>query len=141
MSKIKSNWTECYCGWLFSLISFFQNKFLSTDRREPNKRHSNMEHQKVWVPCDQEGFTLGVIQDISSDGATVLTFRQGKVNFWTQRVDCPFNVCSCVYEFFLNLHTTAQTLKVAYDSLYQSGENVDLSYDDNCKCSKKCVCS
>lgn len=40
----------------------------------------NMEQQKVWVPCVRDGFTLGVIQDIGSDEATVLRFNDGQVS-------------------------------------------------------------
>ena len=37
------------------------------------KQKLAMDHQKVWVPDAANGFVLGVIQDIASDEATVLT--------------------------------------------------------------------
>lgn len=55
------------------------------------------------MPDPVEGFVLGVIQDISSDEATVMTVKDRK------------------------------TVKVSYDSIYPSGELINRDFEDNCK--------
>jgi hypothetical protein len=65
---------------VFADRQFVRRVLSECDKSEVIFEVITMEQQKVWVPCDRDGFTLGVIQDIGSDTASVLRFNDGQVS-------------------------------------------------------------